>query len=138
MTNDKHPNSQQAIQEAFNELLMKASKEEVHTLCIGDFQKKNASGGFEGNLIIAGNYGDRDINRPVVHLLLRAIYGIFENSTEEDKEEFQMGLLHLYLTLATGGDEVLMEKVEDLLTTLIYAAANAVEIKTPGHSGRQS
>ena len=117
---------------------MKASKEEVHTLCIGDFQKKNASGGFEGNLIIAGNYGDRDINRPVVHLLLRAIYGIFENSTEEDKEEFQMGLLHLYLTLATGGDEVLMEKVEDLLTILIYAAANAVEIKTPGHSGRQS
>ena len=42
MTNDKHPNSQQAIQEAFNELLMKASKEEVHMLCIGDFQKKNA------------------------------------------------------------------------------------------------
>lgn len=129
MTNDKHPNSQQAIQEAFNELLMKASKEEVHTLCIGDF---------EGNLIIAGNYGDRDINRPVVHLLLRAIYGIFENSTKEDKDEFQTGLLHLYLTLATGGDEVLMEKVEDLLTTLIYAAAEAVEIKAPGHSGRQS
>lgn len=40
MTNDKHESSQQAIQEAFNERLKKASKEEVHTLCIGDFQEK--------------------------------------------------------------------------------------------------
>lgn len=38
-------------------------------------------------------------------------------------------------SLAAGGDEVLMEKVEDLLTTILYAAAEAVEIKAPGHSG---
>lgn len=138
MTNDKHESSQQAIQEAFNELLKKASKEEVHTLCIGDFQEKKENGDIEGNLIIAGNYGDKDINRPIVHLLLRTIYGIFENSTPEDKEEFRTGLLHLYLTLATGGDEALMEKVEDLLTTILYTAAKAVEIKASGHPGKQS
>lgn len=124
MTNDKPKDKHQALKEAFDELLTKASKEKVHAVCLGDLMKQGEDGNVEGDLIITGNYAKSVMNRNTIHLLLRALYGIFESGTSEEKEDF----LHFYLLLATDGNEAVMEKVEDILTDVLCRAAGAVEI----------
>lgn len=128
MTNDKPKDEHQALKKAFDELLTKASKEKVHAVCLGDLMKQDEDGNVEGDLIIAGNYAKSVMNRNTIHLLLRALYGIFESGTAEEKEDFLTDFLHFYLLLATDGNEAVMEKVEDILTDVLCKAAGTVEI----------
>lgn len=128
MTNDKPKDHKQALQAIFNEALSKASKERIHAICIGDFLEQDENGHVKGELIISGNSLQNAINRDTAHLLLRALYGIFYDSTPEEKEDFLTDFLHFYLLLATDGNEDGMEKVEDILTDVLCKAAGAVEI----------
>lgn len=126
MTNDKPNDEHQALKDAFDELLTKASKEKVHAVCLGDLMKQDEDGNVEGDLIIAGNYAKNVMNRNTIHLLLRALYGIFESGTSEEKEDFLTDFLHFYLLLATDGNEAVMEKVEDILTDVLCKALDDV------------
>ncbi len=138
MTNDKPNDEHQALKDAFDELLTKASKEKVHAVCLGDLMKQDEDGNVEGDLIIAGNYAKNVMNRNTIHLLLWALYGIFESGTPEEKEDFLTDFLHFYLLLATDGNEAVMEKVEDILTDVLCKAAGAVEISLHPRTKKKS
>lgn len=138
MTNDNPKDTHRVLQEAFSEVLAKASKEKVHVLCLGDLTKPDENGNHEGDLLISGNYGKGITDRAPVQLLLWALYGIFENSTPEEKGDFLTDLLDLYLRLATDGNEAAMEKIGDLLTDILYKAAGAVEVNLSPHAQKKN